>query len=152
MPRRRAVPGDGQHSWVRRFEGSVNIRPRAIERDEEPSDEQLAVAAQKGCTKSFEQIVRRLQVPFVHFLFRHCGSQADAEDLAQDTFVRAHRSLDRYSTNWRFRTWLFTIAHRLSINFAERRRGLPSAAGIENVAAAEADASDVLAAEENRRT
>jgi RNA polymerase sigma-70 factor (ECF subfamily) len=89
---------------------------------EPPSDEQLAVRAQRGCEASFEQLVRRLQVPLVQFLLRWTTRHADAEDLAQDTFVRAFRNLDQYSPQWRFRTWLFTIAQRLSINGARRQR------------------------------
>ena len=47
---------------------------------------------------------------------RQRGASADAEDLAQDTFVRVYVNLHCYQPRWRFSTWLFTIARRLSIN------------------------------------
>jgi RNA polymerase sigma-70 factor (ECF subfamily) len=85
------------------------------------SDEDLAVQAADGCTLSFEQLVERFQVPLVHFLSRRCESREDAEDIAQESFVRAYANLHRYQTQWRFSTWLFTIARRLCINHLRRK-------------------------------
>src|SRR5438874_13188829 len=117
------------------------------------SEEQLAVAAQAGSTASFERLVGRVQVPLVHFLIRRTHCPADAEDLAQDALVRAYRSLERYSPKWRFRTWLFTIAHRLSINFAERRhREQPASAALDLLAGPASDPGERLSAEEDRRS
>ena len=86
-----------------------------------PSDEQLARRAQQGCADSFEQLMRRFQIPVLQFLRQRSGP-ADAEDLAQDTFVRAYENLHRYRRTWRFATWLFTIARRVSINHYRRAR------------------------------
>jgi RNA polymerase sigma-70 factor (ECF subfamily) len=117
------------------------------------SDERLAVLAQAGSAASFEQLVRRLQVPLVHFLVRRTRCLADAEDLAQDAFVRAHRSLASYSPKWRFRTWLFTIAHRLAINLSHRRRRAGQASSaLDDVASSAPDACDMVAVEERRRS
>ncbi len=119
----------------------------------EPSEEQLAIEAQAGSMASFERLVGRVQVPLVHFLIRRTPCPADAEDLAQEALVRAFRSLARYSPKWRFRTWLFTIAHRLSINLAERRRhDLPSSDVLDSIAGRSHDPSDRLAAEESRQS
>ncbi len=114
------------------------------------SEEQLAVLAQTGCAASFDQLVRHLQVPLVQFLGSRTRCRADAEDLAQESFVRAYRALDRYDSRCRFRTWLFTIAHRLSMN---RRRGQGRTAHIvepDSVCSSAADAADVLAEDESR--
>jgi RNA polymerase sigma-70 factor (ECF subfamily) len=86
-----------------------------------PSDEELAGRAQQGCAASFEELVRRFQVPLLQFLQRW-ATREDAEDLVQDTLVRAYRNLHRYRPSWRFATWLFTIARRLSMNQRRRRR------------------------------
>ncbi len=87
-----------------------------------PSDEGLAILAQQGCAASFEELARRFQVPLLQFLQRW-ASKEDAEDLVQDTLVRAYQNLHRYRPSWRFATWLFTIARRLSMN--QQRRRLP---------------------------
>ena len=90
--------------------------PRSI------SDETLACQAQHGCVDSFAELVARYQVPLMRFLQRRTSRIEDAEDLTQETFVRAHANLERYQSNWRFGTWLFTIARRLSINHHNRRQ------------------------------
>ena len=84
-------------------------------------DGTLALRAKQGCVESFEQLVRRHQAPLLHFLGRFCN-QADAEDLAQDTFIRVYHNLDGYRPQWRFSTWLFTIARRLAINSRRKKR------------------------------
>lgn len=85
------------------------------------SDEQLARLAGRGCAPSFEELCRRYQVPLVEF-FRFRRHAADSEDLCQETLVRAYRNLDRYDPRWRFATWLFVIARRISINHQQRFR------------------------------
>ena len=91
-----------------------------------PDDQQLAREAQQGSVAGFEEIVRRYQVPLLHFLRNRTRSTADAEDLLQDTLLRVYENLHRYRSSYRFSTWLFTIAHRISLN-AQRRRRLPEA-------------------------
>jgi RNA polymerase sigma-70 factor, ECF subfamily len=86
------------------------------------TDEQLAYRVQKGCRASFEMLVRRYQVPLLRFIRERVRSEADAEDIVQDAFVRAYQRIDRYRNAWRFSTWLFTIAHRLAISHLRARR------------------------------
>lgn len=90
------------------------------------SDEELVSRAGRGCAESFDELMRRFQVPVLHFL-RHRASPSDAEDLLQDTFVRVYENLHRYSPRWKFATWLFTIARRVSMN-GRRKRRLPATA------------------------
>src|SRR5271157_2273313 len=84
-----------------------------------PSNEELAVRAQRGCLPSFEELLRRFQVPLLHFL-RNVGPEVDAEDVLQETFLRAYSRLNCYRPQWQFSTWLFTIARRISINYHRR--------------------------------
>jgi RNA polymerase sigma-70 factor, ECF subfamily len=118
--------------------------------DRSPSDEELAVEAQRGCRDSFEELLRRFQQPLLHFL-RLRATESDAEDLLQETFVRAYVKLDQYRPRWPFATWLFTIARRVNITHHRRRR-----VGVEDVAI-EAAASEpspleaVVAAESRQR-
>ena len=99
-----------------------------------PSDQQLAEWAQQGSVADFEELVRRYQVPLLHFLRNRTGSTADAEDLVQDTWVRAYENLHRYRPSYRFSTWLFTIAHRISLNERRKRRPAGGADCVESVA------------------
>jgi len=114
------------------------------------TDEQLACRAHAGCRASFEELVRRLQVPLVHFLRCHNGPE-DAEDLAQETFLRAYQRLARYRTQWRFVTWVFTIARRLSMNYQRRQRRHVSVTSLEMVADHQPPPGEQLARQESQQ-
>lgn len=115
----------------------------------QPSDEELAQQAQGGCVDSLEELLRRSQAPVLHFL-RHRGPRADAEDLLQETLLRVWTRLDRYRPRWRFRTWLFTIARRVSVNGQRRRRPATDDAALQAAVAA-APGPAVLAEDEDGR-
>jgi RNA polymerase sigma-70 factor (ECF subfamily) len=90
------------------------------------TDEDLARRAAAGCMASFEQLVRRYQVPLLHFLLRRGTRRCDAEDILQESFLRAYHSLDRYRPKWPFRTWIFTLTCRQAVSQrrkATRQRG-----------------------------
>jgi len=69
--------------------------------------------------------------------FRMLGNHDDADDLAQETFVRAHRALDRYDERWAFYTWLRAIAIRVGLNEIAKRKRRRTASGEAFEAAAE---------------
>ncbi len=83
-------------------------------------DEELARRACAGSAGCFEEIVRRFQTPLVAFLSRRFPSRRDAEDILQETFVKAWQSLHRYDPHYAFRTWLYTIAYRLAVSHGRR--------------------------------
>lgn len=93
-------------------------RPNPVE---VTSNESLARQARQGCKRSFAELVARLQVPIWRYLRRRTASAEDAEDLTQEVFLRAYQNLHRYQPKWPFKSWLFTIAHRQSINHYRRR-------------------------------
>ncbi len=82
----------------------------------EPDDWDLVRRAQSGDEDAFAQLVRRYQVPVVRFCARMTASFPDAEDLAQETFVRVYRHLNRLEPQARFSTVLFGIARNITLN------------------------------------
>lgn len=86
------------------------------------SDQALAAGAQRGDSECFAELVGRWDVRIYNFLVRRVRCAADAEDLTQDTFVRAWRQIATYRPNRRFSTWLFTIAGRLAIDHHRAER------------------------------
>lgn len=88
------------------------------------SSEVLAERAKAGCQDSFSELVRRHSGPLTRFLVRRVRTPQDAEDVAQETFVRAHRKMERYEPRYRFTTWLFTIAARLASDSLRKREEL----------------------------
>ncbi len=86
------------------------------------SDQELIVAAQGGDAHAFAALVRT-HVPRLHrYLVTTGVSHHDADDLVQDAFLRVHRNLNRYDPRYAFTTWLYTIAHRLRLNWMSRKR------------------------------
>jgi RNA polymerase sigma-70 factor (ECF subfamily) len=85
----------------------------------------LLAAAQAGDERAF----RRLVEPYRHALEVHCyrmlGSAQDAEDLAQETLLRAWRALERFEPRVRFQTWLYRIATNACLDELERRTRRP---------------------------
>jgi RNA polymerase sigma factor (sigma-70 family) len=87
---------------------------------EEP-DPVLIRAAAAGDLAAFDALVRLYQQPVWRFLCRLVRDQALAEDLAQETFLRAYRKLDGFAHQSRFSTWLFQIARNAGIDALRRR-------------------------------
>lgn len=73
-------------------------------------DGDLVPAAAAGDVDAFEALVRRYQARIISFARTLTGNTADAEDVAQEVFVRAHRALGRFRGDSLFRSWLYTIA------------------------------------------
>ena len=86
----------------------------------------LVVQALAGSQSAFEQIVRRYQRPIISLIARMTGDRAQAEDLAQETFVKAFRSLAAFDTTRRLSSWLFRIAHNTAIDAMRRSRPPPA--------------------------
>ncbi len=84
------------------------------------SDEELARRARAGSAACYEEIVRRYQVPLLRFLTRRFPSRRDAEDILQDTFVKAWQSLHQFDPQYPLRTWMYTIAYRLAVSRGRR--------------------------------
>jgi RNA polymerase sigma-70 factor (ECF subfamily) len=93
--------------------------------------------------------MRRFQTPVLQFL-QHRGAAAAAEDLLQDTFIRAYVNLFRYRSRWRFATWLFTIARRVSLNYHRRPRA-ESGGAMEAAECGRAGPADLAAAADSRQ-
>jgi len=87
----------------------------------EVSAEELAVRARDGSRVSFDELVVRYRPRLVAFLARRLADAADAEDVAQETFVRAYDHLDRYDPARPFLTWLFAIGKNVAANHAIAR-------------------------------
>jgi len=103
-------------------EGAVRVNRGPAAAPTGGSPEQLALEAQRGSLTAFTGLVAIFEGRLFNFLLRRVGSRADAEDLTQESFVRAWEQIARYDSRWRFSTWLFTIASRLVISNHRRRR------------------------------
>jgi len=83
----------------------------------EVDDWGLVARAQSGDMEAFATLVERYERPVVNFCQRMLGSREDAEDVAQESFVRVFRYLNRLTPDAKFSTLLFGIARNLTLNF-----------------------------------
>src|ERR1700722_7524850 len=80
------------------------------------SDVQLMLDVKAGDDESFALLLHRYRSPLVNFLFRMVKSREQAEDLAQEVFIRVYRAREEYVPTAKFTTWLFRIATNLALN------------------------------------
>jgi RNA polymerase sigma factor (sigma-70 family) len=83
-------------------------------------DQPLVRAAIGGDLHAFEQLVERHRDVVFRVVMRFVGSDHEAEDLTQDTFLRAFHRLERYRGEAPFRTWLLRIAHNTAVTYVTR--------------------------------
>lgn len=77
---------------------------------------------QQGDTEAFERLVNRHQRMIHALTYRMTGSLSDAEDLAQETFIRAYRQIASFRGEASFATWLYRIAINTCLNWGEGAR------------------------------
>jgi RNA polymerase sigma-70 factor (ECF subfamily) len=118
-----------------------------------PTDEDLARAAAGGEAAAFHTLADRYYRPVCAFLVRRLGDASAVEDVAQDTFLEAFRSLQVGRLPERFVAWLFGIAHNCLGKWLRRRRVLPFGADSppEQIAAPDAGSPAEEAEETTRR-
>lgn len=82
----------------------------------------LVERARRGDAAAFAGVVALFEKRVFHFALRMLGNPHDAEDVTQETFVKAWHSLPRYRARHRFCAWLFTIARRSALNHLRSRK------------------------------
>ncbi len=86
------------------------------------TDRQLIRLATEGNPQALEELVRRYRGLIFNLIFRMVGNREEAEDLVQETFVKAFRSLHSFNDEFAFSTWLYKIASNHTIDLLRRKR------------------------------
>ncbi len=76
----------------------------------------------KGDQNAFAEIVELFKDKVYQLCYRMVGNAHDAEDIAQEAFIRAYVNINSYDTNRKFSTWLYRIATNLSIDRLRKRK------------------------------
>ena len=80
------------------------------------SDQADMARLSAGQDAALNDLMVRHATPVFHFLYRLTGNEDDANDLAQETFVRVFKAKDSFRLDQKFSTWLFAIAANLARN------------------------------------
>lgn len=91
----------------------------------ERSDEDLIQIVARGERAAFDVLVQRHKVRLYNYLLRLLRDPAEAEEVAQETFVRAYVNADKYRTVAKFSTWLYTIGTNLVRNRIRKFKSTP---------------------------
>jgi RNA polymerase sigma factor (sigma-70 family) len=85
-------------------------------------DSQLVRTAQHGDLKAYDALMRRYQERVYATVYHMTGNHEDANDLTQETFIKAYQAIKSFKGDAGFYTWLYRIAVNKTINFLKQRR------------------------------
>lgn len=85
------------------------------------ADELLVSRAQSGDTLAFDQLVVRYSPRLYGMIYHMTSNKEDANDLTQDVFAKAYRSLKRFRGRSSFYTWIYAIGTNMTLNFLKKR-------------------------------
>ena len=98
---------------------SAAEKPQAIDPTEERA---LVKRAQDGDLSAYDELVRRYQARIYAALYHMTSNHEDANDLAQESFIKAYQALKSFKGNSSFFTWVYRIAVNRTINFLKQRK------------------------------
>ena len=93
----------------------------ALNKIQSLTDVELIAKAISGREDGFEELVRRYQRPITNYVFRMLNDYDASLDVTQEVFIKVYNSLSRYSSEYKFSTWLYRIAHNAAIDYIRRR-------------------------------
>lgn len=86
----------------------------------DPADRDLVLRTRRGEVQAFGELVRRYQSAVFNVCYRMLGERMEAEDLAQETFIRAYRRLATFDVDRPFGPWVRRVATRVCLNHLDR--------------------------------
>jgi len=89
------------------------------------TDGQLIVAYLAGEEKFLEILIKRYLKPIYSFACQYVGNSQEAEDITQEVFIKAWRSLKKFNQKKSFKTWIFAIAKNTCIDFFKKKKTIP---------------------------
>lgn len=85
-------------------------------------DEELVQLVKAGNVEPFDELVRRHEIKIHDLCYKMVKNYDDARDLAQESFLKAYRNINRFDGRAKFTTWLYRIAVNSCLNFLKRQR------------------------------
>lgn len=85
------------------------------------TDQQVVLDARQGREAAYRELIRRYERPIFSLIYRMVRDRELAEDLSQETFVKALNAIDSYRPEYKFSSWIFKIANNATIDHLRRR-------------------------------
>jgi len=119
-----------------------------------PSDQYYINQVLEGNVNAYSKLVNRYQRIVYTIVYRMMKNKEQAEEVAQDSFIKAFKSLNTYRGDAKFSTWLYTIAYRKSLDAIKANKRIISSERMENIEESEIglvdDALSYLQAKEKK--
>lgn len=119
------------------------------------SDQYYINQVLEGQVNAFSVLVERYQNLVYTIVYRIVKNKEQAEEVAQDSFIKAYKSLEKYRGDAKFSTWLYTIAYRKSLDAIKRNKRMITSELIEDISEGEmelvGDALNYLQAKERKK-
>ncbi len=96
------------------------------------TDGELITGVIGGRSDGFEELVRRYQRPITGYVFRMIGDYEASLDVTQEVFIKVYNSIEKYSPEYKFSTWLYRIAHNAAVDHLRRNSITPQSLETEN--------------------
>ena len=117
------------------------------------TDQEVVVLARAGRDAAFRELIRRYERPVFSLIYRMVRDRELAEDLAQETFVKALNAIESYRPEFKFSSWIFKIANNAAIDQLRRRElNTLSLDGSPNAETADAVEATALQISDNKET
>src|SRR5712692_3081194 len=85
-------------------------------------DARLMVRVKNGDDAAFDSILERYQKPIINFIYHFVNNRAEAEELAQDVFLKVYAARSKYKPEAKFATWIYKIATNLCLKKLNQER------------------------------
>lgn len=112
----------GQQSFMNSSVATKKTTEQEVTPEMQAQEQAWAMAAQQGDSTAFMNIVDAYQRPVYNLCYRMLGDVTEAEDAAQETFLRAYTKLKTYNTDRKFSSWLLSIASHYCIDRLRKKR------------------------------
>src|ERR1043166_6670972 len=86
------------------------------------TDEQIALAVQAGTTERFGELIERYEAKLLRYVRKFLLDPEDAQDIVQDTFIKAYENLQSFDASRRFSPWIYRIAHNEFVNALKKKQ------------------------------
>jgi RNA polymerase sigma-70 factor (ECF subfamily) len=95
-------------------------------------DVKLMLAFCEGNEHAFEKILNKYEIPVINFAYRFIGNRIDAEDIAQEVFLKIYNSKKKYKPNAKFTTFLYRITSNICVDYKRKKKTQPQIYSIDN--------------------
>jgi len=115
-------PDNAKHRGSKNLSNGVNEFTQKLSKYKDLSDEELVQLVKAGEIEPFDELVRRSEVKVHDLCYRMVRNYDDAKDLAQETFLKAYRKIEKFEGKSKFSTWLYRITVNNCLNFLKRQK------------------------------